>query len=65
MTTSLRYISTLNLIELAEYIVSKDYDEGLDVFLDEVLIALLDRLPLSAYHYQVSPIETRRKVQVL
>lgn len=62
MSVSLRHISTEKLIRLAEYLVDQDYDEGLDVLLDEVLIVLLYRLPLTAYHRQVHEIEARRKV---
>ena len=62
MSVSLKYISTEKLIGLSEYLVEQDYDEGLDVLLDEVLIVLLYRLPLVAYHRQVHEIEGRRKV---
>lgn len=62
MSVSLRHISTEKLIRLAEYLVEQDYDEGLDVLLDEVLIVLLYRLPLVAYHRQVHEIEAKRKL---
>lgn len=62
MSVSLTHVSTQNLIHLAEYLVAQDFDDGLDVLLDEVLIVLIYRLPLSAYHRQVHDIETKRKV---
>lgn len=62
MSVSLKHVSTENLIRLAEYLVAQDFDEGLDVLLDEVLIVLLYRLPLVAYHRQVHEIEAKRRV---
>jgi len=62
VSVSLKYISTEKLIGLSEYLVEQDYDEGLDVLLDEVLIVLLYRLPLVAYHRQVHEIEAKRKL---
>jgi hypothetical protein len=62
MSVSLKYISTENLIQLAEFIVAQDFDEGLDILIDEVLTVLLYRLPLVSYHEQVHAIETRRRV---
>ncbi len=62
MSVSLKYVSTMHLVYLAEHIVSQDFDEGLDILLDEVLTVLLYRLPLSAYHRLVHETELQRKV---
>ena len=62
MSVSLKYISTTQLVYLAEHIVSQDFDEGLDILLDEVLTVLLYRLPLSVYHRLVHETELQRKV---